>query len=108
MLIVSRFPHRPIPVNARNVARLAPQFDLAVSRALGTRVRSSVATVAGRPALVYPPAAVTGLPTRAFSRIVDVFVADDEYELNCQYRPALASSMTAACNEMLATLKVAR
>ena len=35
LLIVTRFPKRPIPVTAQNIAKLKPQFDAAVSSALG-------------------------------------------------------------------------
>jgi hypothetical protein len=106
LLIVSRFPHRPISVTARNIARLRPQFDFAVSQALGHRVASTVTTVAGLPALTYPPAPVAGLPVKVMSRIVDVFVGSDEYELNCQYTPEQSATITSACGEMLATLRV--
>ena len=107
LLIVSRFPHRPIPVTTQNIARLKQQFDSAVSVALGHTVSSTVVSIAGHPALSYPAAPVAGLPVKAQSRIVDLFVADDEYELNCQYTPAQASIITAACSEMLSTLRVA-
>lgn len=106
LLIVSRFPKRPIPVTASNLQRLRPQFDRAVSAALGHTVTSTVTTVGGLPALAYPPAPVSGLPVDAASRITEVFVGDDEYELNCQYTPRGAARVQAACDEMLATLSV--
>jgi hypothetical protein len=71
-------------------------------------VSSTIRTIAGLPALSYPPAPVAGLPVKASSRITEVFVADDEYELNCQYTPAAATRITAACDQMLATLRVGR
>jgi hypothetical protein len=108
LLIVTRFPKRPIPVTARNIKRLKPQFDAAVSDALGRRLSSTVATVGGLPALSYPPARVAGLPTSASSRITNVFFEDDQYELNCQYTPRAAATITAACNEMLRTLSARR
>ena len=108
LLIVSRFPKRPIPVTANNIKRLRPLFDSAVSAALGRKIASTVASIDGLPALLYPPAPVAGLPVKATSRITDVFVADDEYELNCQYTPAGAVTVQAACREMLATLSVSR
>ena len=108
LLIVTRFPRRPIPVTSRNISRLKPQFDSAVSSALGRSLSSTVGTVGGLPALRYPPAPVTGLPTKAMSRITNVFVGDDEYELNCQYTPKAASTITAACDEMLSTLSARR
>jgi hypothetical protein len=108
LLIVTRFPMRPIPVTARNVSQLKPQFDAAVSSALGRRLSSTVQTFGGLPALSYPPAPVVGLPTKATSRITNVFVGDDEYELNCQYTPRAAAKITAACNEMLSTLSSRR
>jgi hypothetical protein len=108
LLIVTRFPKRPIPVTAQNIARLKPQFDQAVSSALGRKMSASIGTLGGLPALSYPPAPVEGLPTRAVSRITNVFVADDQYELNCQYTPRAAATITAACNEMLRTLSSGR
>ena len=108
LLIVTRFPKRPIPVTAQNIARLKPEFDAAVSSALGRRLSATVGTFGGLPALSYPAAAVVGLPARATSRITNVFVGDDEYELNCQYTPRAAASITAACDEMLRTLSSGR
>jgi hypothetical protein len=108
LLIVTRFPKRPIPVTAQNIAKLKPQFDAAVSSALGRRLSATVRTVGGMPALSYPPAPVVGLPTSATSRITNVFVGDDEYELNCQYTPRAAATITAACDEMLRTLSTGR
>jgi hypothetical protein len=106
LLIVTRFPKRPIPVTAQNVTKLRPQFDAAVSSALGHRVASTVGTVGGRPALLYPAAPVVGLPTPSTSKITNVFVGDDEYELNCQYTPKAVVAINAACAEMLSTLSV--
>ena len=40
--------------------------------------------------------------------ITNVFVGDDEYELNCQYTPKGAGTITAACNQMLSTLSTRR
>src|SRR5207302_10214218 len=108
LLIVTRFPKRPIPVTARNINKLKPQFDAAVSSALGRSLSSKIGTVGGLPALTYPPAPVVGLPTRASSRITNVFFDDDEYELNCQYTPRAAATITAACDEMLSTLSTGR
>jgi len=108
LLIVTRFPKRPIPVTTQNISRLKPQFDAAVSSAIGRRLSSTIGTLAGHPALSYPPAPVVGLPTRATSRITNVFVADDQYELNCQYTPRAAATITAACDEMLRTLSAGR
>jgi hypothetical protein len=95
-------------VTAENIARLKPQFDQAVSSALGRKLSASVGTLGGQPSLSYPAAPVVGLPTRATSRITNVFVGDDEYELNCQYTPRAAASITAACDEMLRTLSSGR
>jgi hypothetical protein len=106
LLIVTRFPHRPIPVNAHNIKRLKPQFDSAISAALGRPIASVVGTDGGIPVLSYPPAPVVGLPVQATSRITEAFVGDDEYELNCQYTPKGAATITATCNQMLATLRV--
>jgi hypothetical protein len=108
LLIVTRFPKRPIPVTAHNINALKPQFDDAVGSALARKMSSTVGTVGGLPALSYPPAPVLGLPTKATSRITDVFVADDAYELNCQYTPKAAATITAACDQMLSTLSTAR
>jgi hypothetical protein len=108
LLIVTRFPKRPIPVTPKNINRLKTQFDAAVSSALGRRMSGSIGALGGLPALSYPPAPVVGLPTRATSRITNVFLADDEYELNCQYTPRAAATITAACNEMLRTLSSGR
>ena len=105
---MTRFPKRPIPVTARNINKLKPQFDAAVSSALGRSLSSKIGTVGGLPALTYPPAPVVGLPTRASSRITNVFFDDDEYELNCQYTPRAAATITAACDEMLSTLSTGR
>jgi hypothetical protein len=106
LLIVTRFPNRPTPVTAQNINKLKPQFDAAISSALGRRVASTIETVGGLPALAYPPAPVVGLPIKATSRITEVFVGDDEYELNCQYTPKAAARIAAACDQMLATLRV--
>jgi hypothetical protein len=108
LLIVTRFPKRPIPVNAGNIGQLKPQFDSAVGSALGRSVSSTIATYGGLPALSYPAASVAGLPTRAMSRITNVFFGDDQYELNCQYTPRAAAMITAACDEMLSTLSAGR
>ena len=108
LLIVTRFPNRPMPVSAQNINELKPQFDTAVSSALGRKLTSTVGTVGGLPALSYPPAPVVGLSTQATSRITNVFFGDDQYELNCQYTPKAAATITAACNEMLRTLSAGR
>ena len=108
LLIVTRFPNRPIPVTARNIRQLKPQFDSALSSALGRTLSSTVTTYGGLPALAYPPAPVAGLPTKATSRITNVFVGDDQYELNCQYTPRAAATITAACDSMLSTLSARR
>jgi hypothetical protein len=49
-----------------------------------------------------------GLPLKATSRITEVFVGHDEYELNCQYTPKAAARINAACDQMLATLRAGR
>ena len=108
LLIVTRFPKRPIPVTAQNITKLKPQFDAAVSSALGRKLSSKIGTVGGLPALSYPAAPVAGLPTAASSRITNVFFGDDQYELNCQYTPKAAATITAACDEMLSTLSTGR
>jgi hypothetical protein len=108
LLIVTRFPNRPVPVTAQNISRLKPQFDAAVSSALARNLSSTIVTFGGLPALSYPAAPVVGLPTHATSRITNVFFADDQYELNCQYTPKAAARITAACNEMLRTLSARR
>jgi hypothetical protein len=108
LLIVTRFPNRPVPVTAQNISRLRPQFDAAVSSALGRNLSSTIGTYGGLPALSYLSAPVVGLPTRATSRITNVFFDDDQYELNCQYTPRAAVKITAACNEMLRTLSARR
>jgi hypothetical protein len=105
LLIVTRFPHRPTPVTAQNLNSLRPQFDRAMSAALDHPIASAIGKLGGLPALLYPPAPVVGLPVKATSRITEVFVADDEYELNCQYTPNAAATITAACDQMLATLR---
>jgi hypothetical protein len=108
LLIVTRFPNRPIPVTHRNISRLRAQFDAAISSALGRRLTSTIETVDRLPALAYPPAPVVGLPLKATSRITEVFVGHDEYELNCQYTPKAAARINAACDQMLATLRAGR
>jgi len=105
LLIVTRFPRRPIPVTAGNLNQLKPQFDRAMSAALDHPIASAIGKLGGLPALFYPPAPVVGLPVKATSRITEVFVGDDEYELNCQYTPKAAPTITAACDQMLATLR---
>ena len=105
LLTVTRFPNRPLPLGIANVRKLKTQFDRAVSAAVGERVTSVVRRVGGLPALAYPPAPVAGLPVKATSRITAVFVGKDEYELDCQYTPRAARRITAACGEMLATLR---
>jgi hypothetical protein len=108
LLIVTRFPKRPVPVTSQNIGRLRPQFDSAVSSALGRKLSSKLVTFGRLPALSYPPAPVIGLPTPASSRITNVFFGDDQYELNCQYTPKAATTITAACDEMLSTLSAGR
>src|SRR5205085_4496891 len=49
LLIVTRFPKRPIPVTTQNISRLKPQFDAAVSSAIGRRLSSTIGTLAGHP-----------------------------------------------------------
>jgi hypothetical protein len=105
LLIVTRFPNRPVPLGIDNVRKLKPLFDKAVSAAIGRPVSSVVGRVGGLPALSYPAAPVVGLPVSATSRITTVFVGTDEYELDCQYTPMASRRMTAACDEMLATLR---
>ncbi len=104
LLIVTRFPNRPVPVTSSNISKLKSQFDAAASSALGRQLSSTVTTVGGLPALSFPAAPVLGLPTHATSRITNVFYGDDEYELNCQYTPNGAATISAACNAMLSTL----
>jgi hypothetical protein len=106
LLIVTRFPRRPIPITARNIYKLKVQFDGAMSAALGHPIASAIGTIGGLPALSYPPSPVAGLPVKATSRITEVFLGDDEYELNCQYTPKAAPTISAACDQMLATLRV--
>jgi hypothetical protein len=105
LLVVSRFPKRPIPVTTKNIRQLKPAFDAAISAALGQRVSSAVETIGGLPALSYPPTPVVGLPVTATSRITNVFVDDDQYELNCQYTSKAAAKLKSACDQMLATLR---
>jgi hypothetical protein len=108
LLIVTKFPKRPVPVTSSNISQLKSAFDAAASSALGRRLSSTVTTVGGLPALSFPAAPVEGLPTHATSRITNVFYGDDEYELNCQYTPNGAATITAACNQMLSTLSAGR
>jgi hypothetical protein len=105
LLVVTRFPNRPIPVTAKNIRQLKPVFDQATSSVLGHRVSSVVQTIGGLPALSFPPTPVVGLPVAATSRITNVFVDDDEYELNCQYTAAAAAKVISACDQMLSTLQ---
>ena len=91
--------HRPAEAAVR-LPRSAP-------RSGASSPRRSV-TIGGLPALSYPPAPVVGLPTPASSRITNVFFGDDQYELNCQYTPKAATTITAACDEMLSTLSAGR
>jgi hypothetical protein len=104
LLVVTRFPKRPIPVTAQNIATLKPAFDQSISSAFGHSISSTVGSVGALPALSYPPVPVLGLPLSASSRVTLVFFADDEYELNCQYTQPAQATIDGACQEMLATL----
>jgi hypothetical protein len=105
VISVTRFPKRPIPVTTLNIARLRPAFDQPISAVFGRQMTSTVTSVGGLPALSYPPTRVAGLPVGATSRVTLVFVADDEYELNCQYTAKGRAAIVAACIQMLDTLR---
>jgi hypothetical protein len=104
LLIVSRYPGLRIPVTARNIAAVKSQFDVGISRVLGRKVRGSVGTAGGLPAIFWPREPVVGLPVKATVMIANVFVGRDEYELQCQATPAGLPAIEAACRQMLATL----
>ena len=104
LLIISRYPGLRIPVTARNIAAVKPQFDAGISRVLGRKVSGRVGTTGGLPAIFWPREPVVGLPVKATVTIANVFVGRDEYELQCQATPAGLDAIDAACREMLATL----
>ncbi len=104
LIIVTRFPKRPIAVTSSNIAKLKGAFDAVIGSAFERKLTSKVTSVAGLPALAYPAANVVGLPVNATSVVTLVFLGDDEYELNCQYTPGGQSAILAACAQMLHTL----
>jgi hypothetical protein len=108
LLVVIRYPNRPIPVNIGNLGKLQGGFDSAMTRAFGTPMTGSASTIGGLPALSYATVPSPGLPVQAFSRNTLVFAGDDEYQLTCQYQPAAKASITAACDQMLATLRATK
>jgi hypothetical protein len=108
LLVVIRYPNRPIPVTTGNLSKLKAGFDSAMTRAFGTALTGSAGTIGGLPALSYAAVPAPGLPVQAFSRDTLVFAGDDEYQLTCQYQPAAKASITAACDQMLATLRATK
>jgi hypothetical protein len=104
LIVVTRFPHRPIPVTAKNIKQLQQAFDTPIGSLFGRPVTSTVATIGGLPVLVYPPLPVQGLGEPATSNVLLAFVADDEYEINCQATAAGKAAIGRACAEMRATL----
>ncbi len=107
LLVMTRF-RLKIPVTAGNLAGLRGAFDALISSAFSRQMSSTVTSAGGLPALSYRPVPVVGLGVPATSRVTLVFFGQDEYELNCQYTRAAQASVTAACDEMLATLSTAK
>jgi len=108
LLIVSRYPGLKYPVTASNIGAVKPQFDAVISRVLGRKLRGTVGAAGGLPAIFWPREPVVGLPVKATVMIVNVFVGNDEYELQCQATSAHLATIESACQEMLATLTTKR
>ena len=109
LLIVTKFPKRPVPVTSSNISQLKSAFDAAASSALGRRLSSTVTTVGGLPALSFPAAPVEGLPDarpRAGSRTCST--ATTSTSSTASTRQTRAATITAACNQMLSTLSAGR
>jgi hypothetical protein len=104
LLIVSRYAGLRVPVTARNIAAVKPQFDAGISRVLWRKVSGKVGTAGGLPAIFWPREPVLGLLVKATVMIANVFADRNEYELQCQATPAGLPAIEAACREMLATL----
>ncbi len=104
LIVVTRFPNRPVPVTSTNIGSLKAAFDGSMSSTFGRAITGTVTSIGGLPALAYSQVPVSGLHVSATSRVTLVFVADDEYELNCQYTSAGRAAITAACNQMLGTV----
>jgi hypothetical protein len=65
----------------------------------------SVGTVGGYPSIIWPRVPVPGLPVAATTRLVDVFVGHDQYELECQATAPQRIAIGRACHQMLVTFK---
>jgi hypothetical protein len=103
LLIVSRYPGLKYPVTTSNIRTLKPQFDAVLSKVLGRKLRGTVRSVGGLPAIFWPREPVVGLPVKATVMIVNVFLGRNEYELQCQATSAHLATIESACHEMLAT-----
>jgi hypothetical protein len=103
LLIVSRYPGLKYPVTTSNIRTLKPQFDAVLSKVLGRKLRGTVGSVGGLPAIFWPREPVVGLPVKATVMIVNVFLGRNEYELQCQATSAHLATIESACHEMLAT-----
>jgi hypothetical protein len=104
LLIVSRHPRIRPPITERNIGREKPIYDRTISRLFGHRMTGRVARVGGLPALSYPTVPTPGV-RGASTRATFVFVGHDEYELQCQWTSVERAAVTAACKQMLRSLR---
>ncbi len=105
LLIVTRYADIKPPVSSGNIHAQKAEYDRAMSRIFSRTAVSVVGTIGGLPALRYPDAPTPGVPVSATTRAAFVFLARDEYELQCQWTAAEQAAVVNACSQMLRTLR---
>jgi hypothetical protein len=108
LLVVIRYPNRPLPVTTSTIPLVKRGYDRAMTRAFGAPLTSRITSVGSLPALSYGAVAAPGLPVQATTRNTLVFVGSDEYQLICQYTTARKTAINAACDQMLSTMSAKR
>lgn len=99
---------RNLEVSHSNLDSVRQEIDEDVSFVADPRPRGQATTVAGLPALRYPPfrllSAIEG-PDDATNRVTVVFDRQIQYALNCHSTPARRAEINAACDVALDTIK---
>jgi len=100
------------PVTAANVSQFAVQFGTAVERLAreegGTVTqRATSITVNGLPGLQFGISGLRAAGTPVDSTLTLVFKGTNEYFINCQHTAAHAEEITAGCDQIVKTLKIA-
>jgi hypothetical protein len=109
LLVVAHFPGAyTVAVTPRLMTAVKQNTDRLLTSLIGRPMSGSVGTIGGEPALTYPRVPTVGLPVTATVQIYNVFVGKDEYELECQATPAHLAAIQAACQQMVATMTVAK